>query len=90
MRVRFQVSGRVQGVAYRAAAVEAAHRIGGLRGWVANREDGDVEGVIEGEAAEIDAFLLWCEAGPSTARVTSVDRRDDPSTHELGVFTIRR
>jgi acylphosphatase len=70
-RVRAIVTGRVQGVAFRASTVEEA-RDNGLTGWVRNRADGSVELEAQGEAARVAALLAWCAHGPPAARVTGV------------------
>jgi acylphosphatase len=70
-RVRAIITGRVQGVSYRASTATEARRLG-VVGWVKNRSDGDVELEAEGEAAKIAALLAWCENGPPIARVTNV------------------
>jgi acylphosphatase len=71
-RVRFVVTGRVQGVGFR-WFVRAEARPLGLRGWVRNREDGPVEGEAEGAADAIDALTDCLEVGPSSAIVTNVE-----------------
>lgn len=68
---RFTVSGRVQGVAFRAAALDEARRLA-LTGWVRNLPNGEVEALACGEAAALDAFERWLWQGPRAARVTSV------------------
>jgi acylphosphatase len=68
---RLVVSGRVQGVGYRAAMIEAAHAIG-ISGWVRNRDDGTVEAVVQGEDERIERMLTWCRRGPPAARVTEI------------------
>lgn len=70
-RVHFRVSGRVQGVAFRASARDAAERLG-IAGWIRNLPTGDVEGEAEGEASAVDAFLAWCGRGPPGARVDAL------------------
>ncbi len=65
------VSGRVQGVSYRAATADAARRLG-VCGWVQNLADGSVEIEAEGAAEQIVALLEWCERGPPSACVTRV------------------
>ncbi len=70
-RVRAIVVGRVQGVAFRASTVAEARRLG-ISGWVKNRPDGSVELEAEGDAAQIEALLRWCDHGPPSARVTHV------------------
>jgi len=76
-RVRAVVTGRVQGVAFRASTVDEARRHG-LTGWVQNRNDGSVELEAQGDPAGVAALLAWCAHGPPAARVTavSVDERD--------------
>ncbi len=76
-RVRAIVSGRVQGVGYRASTVTEARRLG-LVGWVKNRDDGHVELEAEGPDDKVAALLAWCEYGPPAAQVTRV------TSEELG------
>lgn len=66
------VAGRVQGVAYRAFARDAASRAG-LRGGVRNLDDGRVEVEVEGERAAVEAFLDALRSGPPFARVERLD-----------------
>ena len=70
-RVRAIVTGRVQGVSYRASTAEEAERLG-LTGWVKNRRDGSVELEAEGQADRVADLLAWCEHGPPAARVSRV------------------
>lgn len=70
-RVRAIITGRVQGVSYRASTATEARRLG-LVGWVKNRSDGAVELEAEGEPARIVELIAWCEKGPPAARVTNV------------------
>ncbi len=70
-RIRAIVSGRVQGVSYRAAAVTEARRLG-ITGWVRNRDDGAVELEAEGPATAVGALLVWCEQGPPAANVINI------------------
>lgn len=72
IRRRVVVHGRVQGVFFRASCVQEANRVG-AHGWVANREDGTVEAVLEGDAATVERMLAWCGEGPDRARVDRVD-----------------
>jgi acylphosphatase len=74
-RVRAIVTGRVQGVSYRAStAYEARGRR--LTGWVRNLADGSVELEVQGEDAEVAALLAWCRSGPPAARVAGVAVED--------------
>jgi acylphosphatase len=69
--VRLRVSGRVQGVGYRAWAVREAARLG-LRGWVRNRADGSVEALVIGDAEAVAAMIEACWQGPRAAAVAGV------------------
>ena len=88
-RVRFRVTGRVQGVAYRASAMDEATGVG-LVGWVRNLVTGDVEGVVQGEATAVDGFLAWAAKGPAGARVDKMHATDEEVEDDLKRFEIRR
>jgi acylphosphatase len=74
--------GRVQGVGFRASTAHEARRLG-LRGWVRNRLEGDVEVLAGGNAAAVDSLLTWLGHGPRGARVSGLDVDDSPSPAEL-------
>jgi len=69
------VHGRVQGVGYRDAAVQAAFTLG-IGGWVRNRGDGTVEAHAQGPAQAVERFVEWCRKGPPLARVSRVEAID--------------
>ena len=69
---RLVISGRVQGVGFREATVDAA-RAAGVAGWVRNRADGTVEVLVQGSPDAVDRLVAWCRRGPPLARVTGVD-----------------
>lgn len=72
VRAHVWVSGRVQGVSFRAYAEdEAAFR--GVGGWIRNAPDGRVEGVFEGKRASVEAMVHWCHRGSPASRVTGVE-----------------
>ncbi|WP_114809874.1 acylphosphatase [Paraburkholderia kururiensis] len=66
-----RVRGIVQGVGFRHATVRQAHALG-IKGYVANLEDGSVEAVVQGSANQVDRMLSWLRRGPPSARVTEV------------------
>ncbi|MFH0900793.1 MAG: acylphosphatase [Pseudomonadota bacterium] len=70
-RFRVIVSGRVQGVSFRAYAAEEATLLG-LVGWVRNLSDGTVEIEAEGPVASLEQMLSWCRRGSPGARVKDV------------------
>lgn len=75
---QFRVTGRVQGVFFRASAQQEARRLG-LTGHAANRPDGSVTGLICGDHEAVTAFETWLWQGPSAARVSQVELADSDS-----------
>ena len=65
------ISGKVQGVWFRAWTMEQAQKRG-LAGWVRNRNDGTVEALFAGPADKVDDMLQACHRGPPLARVAGV------------------
>lgn len=70
---RFVVSGKVQGVWFRASARDQAQSLG-LRCNARNLADGRVDVLAVGDAAAIDAFAAWLRQGPPLARVDDLER----------------
>jgi acylphosphatase len=87
-RARVYVSGRVQGVYYRANTRDAA-RARNVDGWVRNLDDGRVEAVFEGEADAVEGMIEWCHTGSPAATVHDVDVSYEEPRNESG-FSIRR
>lgn len=69
---RCLVSGRVQGVFYRASAQQRARELS-LRGYARNLPDGRVEVLACGEPAAVEAFVGWLWTGSSASKVTAVE-----------------
>ncbi|HEY6364327.1 MAG TPA: acylphosphatase [Candidatus Binatia bacterium] len=88
-RVHLKVCGRVQGVYFRASAVEQARRLG-LSGWVMNCADSSVEVVAEGETAQLEKLIHWCSSGPPGAQVKEVRVEWETSKGEFQSFYIKR
>ncbi len=72
---RFLVSGKVQGVFFRASTREQALKLG-LCGHAINLDDGRVEVVVEGDGEAVEALASWLRQGPPMARVDRVERND--------------
>jgi acylphosphatase len=68
---RLNISGKVQGVYYRASAKQKAMMLG-VRGFVRNEADGSVCMELEGEDEAVEAMTKWCRMGPALARVDEV------------------
>lgn len=88
VRAHVWITGRVQGVGYRAATWEAATDLQ-LNGWVRNLPDGRVEAVFEGDRETVEQMISWCHQGPSFAVVKDVAvQYEDPEG--LNSFLIQR
>jgi acylphosphatase len=70
-QLHVMISGRVQGVWYRASTKQKAEELG-LAGWVKNTVDGNVEAVFEGEESTVNEMISWCRIGPPLAQVDDV------------------
>jgi acylphosphatase len=68
---KFWISGRVQGVYFRASAREVARRLG-LDGWIRNLPDGRVEALARGSVDALATFERWLAEGPEHAKVSGV------------------
>jgi acylphosphatase len=86
-RRRIVVDGRVQGVWFRASAEREAARLG-VAGSAANRHDGSVELIAEGDADAVERFVTWARQGPPRAVVTSVQVSEEVPKGEHG-FSVR-
>ncbi len=74
------VSGRVQGVFYRASAARRARELG-VRGHARNLPDGRVEVLACGEEQAVQSFIEWLWIGSSASKVTAVEVTDAPEGH---------
>jgi acylphosphatase len=86
-RLQIVVSGRVQGVWYRASTRSQAQSLG-LFGKVWNRADGRVEIVAEGMEEALRQFRAWCADGPAGARVDNLESFWSLATGEFNGFNI--
>ncbi len=88
VRAEVLVSGRVQGVFFRATTRSKADELG-VTGWVRNRPDGKVEAVCEGSQDAVRKLVSWFHTGPRGARVESVDINWTDATDEFSGFRVR-
>lgn len=87
-RAHVHVTGRVQGVFYRANTRDAAGDHG-VDGWVRNLDDGRVEAVFEGTEDAVESMVEWCHTGSPAADVDDVEVSYEEPQGEDG-FRIRR
>lgn len=81
VRFRVHVTGKVQGVFYRASTREQAQTLG-LTGWVMNQRDGSVLFEAQGQQSDVEKMIEWSKHGPrfasvSDVRVESVELQED-------------
>jgi len=87
-RIRLWISGRVQGVCFRAYTLEEGRRLG-LRGIVRNLPDGRVEVLAQGQREKLKKLEAFCRKGPPYADVRSVEiTEEDPQAGVLPPFRI--
>jgi len=84
---RFIVSGRVQGVFFRASTRDQALALG-LRGFARNLPDGRVEVLAAGDDIALDRLAAWLRQGPATAQVEDLERLPALDTEAGETFTI--
>lgn len=83
------VNGHVQGVGFRYFVQDNARSLG-LKGWVRNRWNGNVEVLAEGERQALDKLLAAIRRGPRTSLIMGVKIEWQPTTGEFNDFRIRR
>jgi acylphosphatase len=88
VRAHVYISGRVQGVFFRAHTQDGARRLG-LTGWVRNLPDGRVEAVFEGEKERVDEMIEWCRKGSPHSRVDDVEVTWEEYRGEFDSFGVR-
>jgi acylphosphatase len=87
VRASVVITGKVQGVYFRAETQRAAIQRNVL-GWVKNRHDGSVEALFEGDEPSVKAMLEWCWQGSPFSRVQHVDVRWETYVGDFDRFDI--
>lgn len=90
IRIHMWVTGRVQGVGFRAHVEYHARRVGGVTGWVRNVGYGVVEVVAEGERSSVERFTELVKQGPAGAHVNESRLEEELPTGEFSEFGVRR
>ena len=88
-RLEATITGRVQGVFFRATTQERAQSLG-VSGWVRNRPDGSVHVVAEGEKDDLQQLLRFLQDGPPQANVANVESQWLDATGEFDEFVVER
>ncbi|MEI7643480.1 MAG: acylphosphatase [Chloroflexales bacterium] len=87
VRAHVFISGRVQGVNFRAYMRDRA-REAGVEGWVCNLNDSRVEAIFEGSRPAVQKLVSWCYSGPVHAEVAKVELTWEAPTGKEGSFSI--
>lgn len=88
VRAHVWLTGRVQGVGFRAHVEYSAQRAG-VTGWVRNVGYDQVETVAEGERSSVEAFIAAAKAGPRASRVDDARVEWETPTGEFKMFSVR-
>ena len=86
-RIHAFISGRVQGVFFRANTSRKAKELD-ITGWVRNLPDGRVEVLAEGDDKKIDEFIKFLHKGPPSAKVEDVEIKEQDYKGEFSDFII--
>ncbi|MEK6579294.1 MAG: acylphosphatase [Bdellovibrionota bacterium] len=89
IRRRVLVSGRVQGVGFRASTFRMSRKLKSLRGFVRNLPDGRVEAIFQGDSNEVHQIVEWCRQGPPSAHVSSIEIIDEELSDSLPSFVVK-
>jgi len=86
--LNIRVSGKVQGVFFRASAKAQADELG-VKGFACNEGNGEVYIEAEGKEDKLQLFLNWCAHGPNRARVEHI-KVDESTPRNFTCFEVRR
>jgi acylphosphatase len=88
IQIMVVITGRVQGVFFRAHTQNAANRLN-LKGYVKNLANGCVEAIFKGDPAAVNQMLDWCHKGPGASKVEHVHIKEADKTLDFTNFEIR-
>jgi len=88
LQVQVVISGRVQGVWFRASTKQKAEQLG-INGWVKNTADGKVVALFEGDEKHVQEMIEWCHHGPPLAKVENVEVKKQPASSDFDQFAVR-
>ncbi len=85
--VHLLIKGDVQGVFYRASAKKVAEGLG-VKGWIKNTKEGNVEALVSGAEEQLIKFKEWCGQGPEKATVTGLEEtiQEELSFREFSII----
>ncbi len=87
-RVHVVISGKVQGVFFRANVRDLALKLN-VNGWIKNLPNGRVEAMFEGKNDDVEKMINFCKTGPLGAKVDDIEVKREDYRGEFSGFTIR-
>lgn len=88
LQALLKITGRVQGVFYRAGCEKQAIKLG-LAGYVRNMPDGSVKALIQGEKWQIEDFIKWAKKGPAGSKIENVEIKWEEGEEGISGFKIK-
>ncbi|MEN8210724.1 MAG: acylphosphatase [Thermodesulfobacteriota bacterium] len=88
IEIKVIISGKVQGVFYRAETKKAADKLN-IKGYVKNLSDGSVEAVFNADQSKINHMIKWCHKGPAASRVDNILTQRIEQSENFDTFEIR-
>lgn len=88
IRIHVYLSGRVQGVGFRAFTMRTAQQLS-VNGWVKNLSDGRVEAIFTGSKDKVDKMLEQVKQGPSFAKVDDIEIVEEKYQNQYNDFEVR-
>jgi acylphosphatase len=89
IRAHISVLGRVQGVFFRANTKKKAKKLG-VKGWVKNLKNGQIEAIFEGEKTKVEEMVDWARRGPAFAKVDYLKVSWDDCKDEFEDFNVEK
>ena len=88
VRIRILIEGRLQAMNFRFRAQQQANKFG-LTGFVRGLSDGRIEIEAQGDQADVDKLLTWCQEEPQSSQIRSILYRYDEADEHYGSFEVR-
>ncbi|MCP4670960.1 MAG: acylphosphatase [Desulfobacula sp.] len=89
--IKLIITGRVQGVFFRAETKKTADRLG-INGYVKNLSDGSVEAMLQGDSSIVARMIQWCNKGPAASLVSHIEQsieQENEQSNGFNKFEIR-
>ena len=85
--LKIELSGRVQGISFRAITKKFADKIG-LKGYVSNRDDGSVSIVAQGSEEQLKELTDWIKSNPGASKINNIKLQEQDAEKEYSDFQV--